>query len=65
MFAEAAARLDDWHLGGTNGPRPRGRLRRHDPKRVSRVSRLWVEPLVRWVVDPDGRPDRARRHNLI
>jgi phosphatidylserine/phosphatidylglycerophosphate/cardiolipin synthase-like enzyme len=64
-FAEAASRLDDWHRGGRIGPRPRGRLRRHEPKRVSRLSKLWVEPLVRWVVDPDGRPDRARRHNLI
>lgn len=64
-FRESADRLERWHLAGRTSPRPHGRLRPHDPRRVAQVARLWVEPMVRWVVDPDGRPDLARRRNLV
>jgi len=64
-FRRSAQRLEDWHRNGERGSRPAGRLRPHEPKHVSPLARLWVEPMVRWVVDPDGRPDRARRRHLI
>lgn len=61
--AESACALDDWHRGGRAGPRPPGQLRRHEPERLSRLTRLWAVPLYRFLYDPDGRPWRDRwRH---
>ena len=56
----AAVGLDRWHRGGRRGPRPPGKLRTHDPERMSRLTRIWATPLYRVVYDPDGRsaPDR-------
>lgn len=59
----AADALDTWHRTGRTGPRPVGRLRRHEPEPIPRRTRLWAFPLYRLVYDPDGRPwrDRLRR----
>jgi phosphatidylserine/phosphatidylglycerophosphate/cardiolipin synthase-like enzyme len=64
-FRASAMALEAWHRGDRAGPRPPGRLRPHETGSVSPLARLWVEPAIRFVVDPDGRPDRARRKNLI
>ena len=56
-----AAELDAWYDGGRRGPRPRGRLRHHEPERLSLPTRLWATPVYRLVDDPDGRPLRMRR----
>jgi phosphatidylserine/phosphatidylglycerophosphate/cardiolipin synthase-like enzyme len=58
----AADALDAWHDGGRVGPRPPGRLRRHRPERLGRLTRMWAVPLYRLVYDPDGRPWRDRVH---
>ena len=62
-FAEQARALDEWHKGGSTGPRPPGRIRRHQLPHVKATQRVWAEPLYRMVHDPDGRPwrDRLRR----
>ena len=60
-YAAAAARLDAWYAGGQVGPRPAGRLRRLEPPRLGRFTRLWAKPMARLVHDPDGRPARLRR----
>ncbi len=60
MRASAAA-LDAWHAGGQAGPRPAGRLRRHQPERLSALTRAWALPLYRTLYDPDGRPWELRR----
>ncbi|OZM81051.1 phospholipase D family protein [Pseudonocardia sp. MH-G8] len=59
----AATALDAWHDSGRTGPRPAGRLRRHRPERMSRLTRSWAVPAYRALYDPDGRPWRDRlRH---
>ena len=59
----AADALDAWHERGRVGPRPPGRLRRHQPERLRWRTRLWAVPVYRLVYDPDGRPWRDRvRH---
>jgi phosphatidylserine/phosphatidylglycerophosphate/cardiolipin synthase-like enzyme len=58
---ESAAALDAWHAGGRTGPRPAGRLRVHQPERLSRLTRFWAVPAYRAIYDPDGRPWRQRR----
>jgi phosphatidylserine/phosphatidylglycerophosphate/cardiolipin synthase-like enzyme len=52
--------LDAWHADGRKGPRPPGRLRRHRPERLDRLTKLWAIPIYRLVYDPDGRPWRDR-----
>ena len=37
-----------------------GLVRPHRPAPVSRVARVWAQPLYRWVYDPDGRPAAER-----
>lgn len=56
LFNAKADALDRWHQSGQRGPRPAGRVRRHTPKPVSALQRLWAAPLYRLAVDPDGRP---------
>lgn len=56
----SADAVEQWHAGGRSGPRPPGRLRPHQPERLSRFTRLWATPLYRGVYDPDGRPLRAK-----
>jgi phosphatidylserine/phosphatidylglycerophosphate/cardiolipin synthase-like enzyme len=60
-FAKAAQALDDWYASGATGPRPPGRLRRYQPPRLSRRTRLLAGPLYRLIADPDGRPRGLRR----
>ncbi|PRY20121.1 phospholipase D family protein [Pseudosporangium ferrugineum] len=57
----AAAALDAWHDGGRRGTRPPGRLRRHDPRRLSAFTRAWATAPYLLIYDPDGRPRRLRR----
>ena len=56
----SAEALDAWHRGGRQGPRPPGRLRRHQPEQLGRLTRLWALPIYRLVYDPDGRSYRER-----
>jgi phosphatidylserine/phosphatidylglycerophosphate/cardiolipin synthase-like enzyme len=56
----AADALDAWYAGGRHGPRPPGRLRRHRPRTLHPLMRLWAVPVYRIVYDPDGRPFRKR-----
>jgi hypothetical protein len=54
-----AAALDAWHADGCTGPRPPGRLRRHDGHEQVRLPirhRWFTVPAYRIVLDPDGRP---------
>jgi phosphatidylserine/phosphatidylglycerophosphate/cardiolipin synthase-like enzyme len=59
----SARRLQAWYNGGQSGPRPRGRLRPHDPEVLPRRHRPWAVPVYRAIYDPDGRAlrDRFRR----
>jgi phosphatidylserine/phosphatidylglycerophosphate/cardiolipin synthase-like enzyme len=60
-FRRSAERLEAWHAGGRQGPRPPGRIRPHQPEHLSMFSRAWSLPLYRSVYDPDGRPRDLRR----
>jgi phosphatidylserine/phosphatidylglycerophosphate/cardiolipin synthase-like enzyme len=60
-LAAAAAALDGWHRDGRRGPRPAGRLRRHEPEPVNALARPFARAFARTVVDPDGRPRALRR----
>jgi phosphatidylserine/phosphatidylglycerophosphate/cardiolipin synthase-like enzyme len=62
-FSKSAADLDDWHRNDRLGPRPAGRLRRHNPEHVNRWARWAARTLYGVVLDPDGRPRRLRRKN--
>ncbi|WP_433294616.1 phospholipase D-like domain-containing protein [Pseudonocardia sp. CA-142604] len=59
----AAGALDAWHGDGRVGPRPPGRLRRHEPERMPLRTKLWAVPVYRLVYDPDGRSWRDRLHD--
>jgi phosphatidylserine/phosphatidylglycerophosphate/cardiolipin synthase-like enzyme len=61
LWRETASALDGWHDGGRRGPHPPGQARRHRPDPVSRLQRVWAEPLYRTFFDPDARPRRLRR----
>ncbi|MCU1430173.1 MAG: phospholipase [Actinomycetia bacterium] len=65
VLRAAADALDDWHAAGRVGPRPASRLRNHDPGRVQWWAEWWAEPAYRVIVDPDGRPWRARRRGEL
>ena len=60
-WRQAGEALDAWHAGGRRGPRPEGRVRRHDPQPVGPVAALWAAPVYRLLVDPDGRPAGLKR----
>jgi phosphatidylserine/phosphatidylglycerophosphate/cardiolipin synthase-like enzyme len=57
----SADALHQWHRAGRTGPRPPGRLRPHEPERLSRLTRAWATLPYRLLYDPDGRPWRDRR----
>ena len=59
-IVDAANALDAWYESDCRGPRPPGRLRRHQPERLSRVTRVWAGPVYRMFYDPDGRNLRDR-----
>jgi len=60
-WQHAAEALDAWHAAGRPGPRPPGRVRRHDPEPVRWWGLGWAHGLHRLAVDPDGRPRSMRR----
>ncbi|HET7529470.1 MAG TPA: phospholipase D-like domain-containing protein [Mycobacteriales bacterium] len=65
LWRQTAAALDSWHEAGRREARPPGQVRTHRPAPVSRLQRLWADPLYRLVYDPDGRPVRLRlRHSI-
>ena len=61
----SAARLEDWHARGRQGPRPPGRLRPHPVVQPARWQRALVAPLYRTLFDPDGRPPRMKLHRQM
>jgi phosphatidylserine/phosphatidylglycerophosphate/cardiolipin synthase-like enzyme len=61
----AAASLDAWHASGRSGPRPPGRVRRHEARAVPTWQRVYATPLYRLVVDPDGRSFWMRRRHTF
>jgi len=58
-----ADRLHKWHEAGRVGPRPPGRLKRHNPERLPWYQRWWAIPAYRLAYDPDGRSWRDRWAN--
>ncbi len=60
LLRQAASALDNWHDARAD-PRPPGRLRHHQPRRVSWWAAWWAQPVYRLLVDPDGRPRQLRR----
>ena len=60
-FAACAARLDEWHTGGRQGPKPPGQLRRMHPPELGPVKRALALGPYLTMHDPDGRPRSLRR----
>ena len=60
VYAEHADRLEQWHDGGKQGPRPPGRLRRLPMAPLTRRQRRWAALPLDLVHDPDGRPSALR-----
>jgi phosphatidylserine/phosphatidylglycerophosphate/cardiolipin synthase-like enzyme len=60
LWDAAADALDQWHESGSRPPRPKGHVRHHSTKPVTRLQRLWADPANRLLVDPDGRPRKIR-----
>ncbi len=60
LWRRRAKELDAWHTGGRRGPRPPGRVRRHDPEPLTPVQERWSPLLYRTIFDPEGRPRRLR-----
>jgi phosphatidylserine/phosphatidylglycerophosphate/cardiolipin synthase-like enzyme len=56
LWTASADALDQWHRRGHPAERPAGRIRRHRVEPVTRMQRLWAEPIRRLAVDPDARP---------
>jgi phosphatidylserine/phosphatidylglycerophosphate/cardiolipin synthase-like enzyme len=65
LWRRTAKELDDWHASGRQGPRPPGQVRLHRPDPVSRIQRLWAEPVTRVLFDPDGRSLKMRLRNRL
>ncbi|KUI01358.1 phospholipase [Mycolicibacterium acapulense] len=59
-IVETAEALEVWYASGRRGPRPPGRLRPHKAERLGLLTRLWAEPVYRFMYDPDGRSYRDR-----
>jgi hypothetical protein len=60
LWKATADALDQWHKTGRGSDRPRGQVRRHNPQGVSRLQRIWANPVNRLLIDPDGRPRKMR-----
>jgi phosphatidylserine/phosphatidylglycerophosphate/cardiolipin synthase-like enzyme len=65
LWRATAARLEAWHQGGGQGPRPPGRIRPHRVELARALKARWVPPLFRVSIDPDGRPLPLRRDNSL
>lgn len=59
-IVDSAEALEAWYASGRRGPRPPGRLRPHRAERLGLLTRLWAEPVYRFMYDPDGRSYRDR-----
>jgi len=65
LMDDSAEALDAWHAAAEWGDvstdtRPPGHLRGHATTPVTGARALWASLLLRWLVDPDGRPIRDR-----
>ncbi|MBS42428.1 MAG: phospholipase [Nocardioides sp.] len=60
-YGESADRLEAWHRGGRQGPRPAGRLRRLETATASSWRTFVASALLDQVHNPDGRPRDLRR----
>jgi phosphatidylserine/phosphatidylglycerophosphate/cardiolipin synthase-like enzyme len=60
LWKRTAHRLDRWHETGRTGRRPVGQARRHRTEPITRLQRLWADPIYRIAIDPDHRPRRLR-----
>jgi phosphatidylserine/phosphatidylglycerophosphate/cardiolipin synthase-like enzyme len=60
LWKSSAGALDGWHSSRSRSARPVGQVRHHRTEPVTRLQRLWADPLNRVVIDPDGRPRRLR-----
>jgi phosphatidylserine/phosphatidylglycerophosphate/cardiolipin synthase-like enzyme len=56
LWRATAARLQAWHDGGNQGPRPPGRIRLHQVELAPALKARWAAVLYRVAIDPDGRP---------
>lgn len=65
LWKSAAEALDRWHATGRRSPRPPGQVRPHRIERVTRLQRLWADPLYRLILDPDSRPRRLRGTSIF
>ncbi len=65
LWRATAARLEAWHDGGRQGPRPPGRIRPHRVAVAPALKARWVAALDRLAIDPDGRPLPLRRDNTL
>jgi phosphatidylserine/phosphatidylglycerophosphate/cardiolipin synthase-like enzyme len=61
LWKASSDALDAWHRSGKQSARPSGQARRHHIEPVSRLQRVWAQPLSRLLLDPDSRPRRLRR----
>ncbi|MGN6444288.1 phospholipase D family protein [Amnibacterium sp.] len=59
LWRTLAQEVERWG-GPADGPHPAARVRAHRPEPVTRLQRLWAEPIYRTIADPDGRPARLR-----
>ena len=64
-WSASAARLQAWHDGGNQGPRPPGRIRPHQVELARALKAHWAQALYRVAIDPDGRPLPLRRNTSI
>lgn len=60
LWNTSANELDHWHAAGRPGHPPAEHIRKHRIEPVSRLQRLWADPLNRLILDPDSRPRRLR-----
>jgi phosphatidylserine/phosphatidylglycerophosphate/cardiolipin synthase-like enzyme len=65
VWRAAGAKLQAWHDGGRQGPRPPGRVRPHQVELARALQARWVAPLYRVAIDPDGRPLPLRRDTSL
>jgi phosphatidylserine/phosphatidylglycerophosphate/cardiolipin synthase-like enzyme len=60
LWKASAGALDRWHATVPGSPRPAGQVRHHRIEPVSRIQRLWADPINGLILDPDSRPRRLR-----
>ncbi len=65
LWKERADQLASWKRATMGRGRPASRVGYHRPPSVGRLTRLWAEPLLASVFDPDGRPRKLRRSGSL